>query len=217
MIAWERTDRHGRGAGRWRGNMGKTQWGVRAFGIFLLWAAAAVALPAQTFTTLHRFCAKSGCKDGDEPYYGVLIQATDGNLYGTTVEGGYDFSGTIFNISTSGTFTTLYSFCSHNPNYNKGLDPFAGLVQGPDGSFYGTTQPSYGSVFLFTPGGVPVLKTLHKFDSADGNEPEAALVLGANGDFYGTTYASGANDDGTTPATTQKVGWRGAMINTAWG
>ena len=62
-----------------------------------------------------------------------LIQASDGNFYGTTAAGGHAY-GTVFKITASGTLTTLHSFY-----WNDGSDPQAGLVQARDGNFYGTT------------------------------------------------------------------------------
>lgn len=50
-------------------------------------AAAAVASPAQTFTTLYSFCGQPSCTDGTTPFAGV-VQGTDGNFYGTTTAGG---------------------------------------------------------------------------------------------------------------------------------
>ena len=49
--------------------------------------------------------------DGEDPQAG-LVQATDGNLYGMTAAGGANADGTIFEITPSGAFTTLHSFCS---------------------------------------------------------------------------------------------------------
>src|SRR5580700_6700851 len=86
--------------------LGKLNWGKRAYAVLVLCAATAIALPAQTFTTLFSFDGT----DGNNPFAG-LVQATNGDLYGTTLEGGANNGGTIFKITPSGTLTTLYSFC----------------------------------------------------------------------------------------------------------
>jgi uncharacterized repeat protein (TIGR03803 family) len=171
-------------------NMGRVNWGMRACGIFVLWATAAVNLPAQTFTTLYSF---DDYKHGYGPQ--VLIQATDGNLYGTTIDGGPNRYGTIFKITPSGKLATLYSFDDHP---RDGAFPF-NLVQATNGDFYGTTQVGgsniyYGTVFKITPSGK--LTTLYSFDDTDGEYPNG-LVQATNGTFYGTTIAGGVNDDGT--------------------
>jgi len=162
--------------------------------------------PGGTLTTLHSFCAQSNCTDGEYPEAG-LIQATNGNFYGTTYQGGAncapDGCGTIFKITPSGTLTTVYSFCSQS-GCSDGYYPEAGLIQASNGDFYGTTTSGGagggGTVFKITPGGT--LTTLHSFCSqsncADGEYPEAGLVQATNGNFYGTTYAGGgANSRGT--------------------
>jgi uncharacterized repeat protein (TIGR03803 family) len=72
-----------------------------------------------------------------------LLQGSDGNLYGTTWEGGSEYyggyGGTIFKITPMGTLTTLYSFCAQ-PSCADGEQPRDRLIQGTDGNFYGTTQ-----------------------------------------------------------------------------
>ncbi len=139
--------------------------------------------PNGTLTTLYIFGA------GATPYAG-LIQATDGNFYGTTPGTGANGAGTVFKITAGGTLTTLYSFCSQS-GCTDGTAPYAGLVQGTDGSFYGTTTfggaiGNYGTIFRITPGGT--LTTLYSFDAgADESEPWAGLVQDTNGNFYGTT------------------------------
>ena len=158
--------------------------------------------PTGILTTLYNFCSQPGCADGAFPSgytSGGLVQGTDGNLYGTTFQGGANDYGTVFKITTSGTLTTLYSFCSQ-PNCADGVDPTAGLVQATDGNFYGTTSEGggngpYGTVFKITPSGT--LTTLYRFCSqpncADGGYPLAGLVQATDGDFYGTTSGFGVN------------------------
>lgn len=66
--------------------------------------------PSGTLTTLYTFCLQSGCPDGSFP--AGLIQATDGNFYGTTLNGGVYSDGTVFKITSTGKLATLYSFCA---------------------------------------------------------------------------------------------------------
>jgi|HubBroStandDraft_1064217.scaffolds.fasta_scaffold24231_3 uncharacterized repeat protein (TIGR03803 family) len=149
-----------------------------------------------TLTTLYSFCSASACTDGRHPITGLVL-ATNGDLYGTTEEDGAKGGGTVFKITPSGTFTTLYSFCSLS-DCADGEEAW-GLIQGTNGNFYGTTlgggANNVGTVFEITAAGV--LTTLHSFDTTDGADPFAGLVQAANGDFYGTTYIGGASGNGT--------------------
>ena len=107
--------------------------------------AAAIASSAQAFTTLVSFDGA----DGANPY-GGLVQATDGNFYGTTQGGGVSGNGTVFKLTPGGTLTTLYSFGG-----TDGSAPRAGLIQATDGTFYGTTAQGgpggFGTVFKSRP------------------------------------------------------------------
>jgi len=159
--------------------------------------------PSGTFTLLHTFCSKSGCKDGGIPYAG-LVQATDGNLYGTTIAGGANCvsdggCGTVFKIAPSGTLTTLHRF-----DGTDGASPYARLVQATDGNLYGTTDfggancvsdGGCGTVLKITPKGK--LTTLHSFDGKDGDDPYAGLVQYTDGNLYGTTATGGSYGRGT--------------------
>jgi uncharacterized repeat protein (TIGR03803 family) len=151
--------------------------------------------PSGTLTTLYTFCSQIGCTDGSAPSAG-LVQAANGNLYGTTEGGGVNNAGTVFKITPGGTLATLYSFCSES-NCTDGELPDAGLVQGANGNFYGTTYlggaNSLGTVFKITAGGT--LTTLHSFDGTDGELPFAGLVQATNGSFYGTAVEGGVDVD----------------------
>jgi uncharacterized repeat protein (TIGR03803 family) len=154
--------------------------------------------PSGTLTTAYTFCSLSGCTDGANPTAG-LVQATNGDLYGTTPGGGNIGGGTVFKMTPTGTLTTLYSFSCSGSGCAGGSGPDAGLIQGSDGNFYGTTEwggaNGYGTVFQITPRGA--LTTLHDFcpqtGCADGANPRAGLVQATDGDFYGTTSVGGAN------------------------
>jgi uncharacterized repeat protein (TIGR03803 family) len=160
--------------------------------------------PTGTLTTLYSFCAQTHCTDGSDPR-GNLVQATDGNFYGTTELGGADTSdcdgygfGTVFRITPAGTLTTLHSF-----SFTDGAYPEGGLVQGNDGNFYGITYEGgmrgYGTIFKITPTGA--LTTLYSFcaqtNCIDGYYPSAGLVQATDGNFYGTTLIGGSADNGT--------------------
>ncbi|HVI07807.1 MAG TPA: choice-of-anchor tandem repeat GloVer-containing protein [Candidatus Binatia bacterium] len=162
--------------------------------------------PAGSLSTLYMFCALPNCVDGEEPR-GNLIQALDGNFYGTTFAGGaFAGAGNIFRLTTaSGNLRQLYNFCSQ-PGCADGSNPTAALLQAPDRNFYGTTEYGgtygYGTIFKLVPGGA--LTTLYSFcpqqqtDCPDGQYPSTgALALSSDGGFYGTTQAGGAYGQGT--------------------
>jgi uncharacterized repeat protein (TIGR03803 family) len=151
-------------------------------------------------TTLHNFCPGNNafCSDGYNPET-ALVVGTNGDLYGTTIAGGSQRAGTIFEITPAGVLTPIYNFCSL-PNCADGNFP-AALAVGTDGNFYGTTSgnnrsKTFGGVFRVTPTGKVTL--LHRFCSeaacADGANPRGGLVLAPNGNFYGTTSHGGANE-----------------------
>jgi uncharacterized repeat protein (TIGR03803 family) len=162
--------------------------------IFLALACREFNAYAQTETSLYPFGVSP--MDGADPSAG-LVQGTDGNFYGTTQDGGTYSHGTIFRISPSGAYTQLYSFGS---SLTDGNSPVAGLVQGTDGNFYGTTQygglTGVGTVFRISSTGV--YTNLYSFGYApDGFNPYAPLVQGSDGNFYGTTYFGGPRGVGT--------------------
>jgi uncharacterized repeat protein (TIGR03803 family) len=139
--------------------------------------------PAGTLTTLHTFCSQSNCTDGSGPVGGV-VQATDGNVYGTTEGGGAYNAGTIFEVITStGEFSTLYSFCSQS-GCPDGQYPEAGLMQDTNGTIFGTTYvggtncilPGCGSVFSLSVGIGPFVET----NPTSGKVGTKVTILGNN-------------------------------------
>jgi uncharacterized repeat protein (TIGR03803 family) len=138
-----------------------------------------------TLTTVYQFSGP----DGASPV-ARLLQASDGNFYGTTQGGGTYSQGTVYRVSSIGSLTTLWSFGGGT----DGASPQAGLVQGSDGNFYGTTYSGgnygVGTVFRITAGGS--LSNLWSFTGGtDGANPQAGLVQGSDGNFYGTTLSGG--------------------------
>ncbi len=144
------------------------------------------------FKILYTFCSQQNCNDGSLPGPG-LIQGTDGNLYGATVSGGGSNHGTAFQLTTSGTLKTLYSFCSQL-NCADGSDPQGGLIQATNGSFYGTTvrggqsvevclsaAPGCGTVFGLSNG----LRPFVEAQPTSGKAGSEVLILG--NELTGTT------------------------------
>ena len=139
--------------------------------------------PGGTLTTLHSFYLT----DGGYPAYGALVQAADGNFYGTAAEGGVDTTacgygcGTIFKITPSGTLTTLYNFCSQS-NCSDGAFPYGGVVQDTNGIFYGATvtnepfEEGDGTVFGFRVGLGPFVEA----QPTSGKVDELVKILGTN-------------------------------------
>lgn len=155
------------------------------------------------FSTLYSFCRQSGCPDGMDPS-SVLVQGTDGNLYGTASAGGANTNtndcpsgcGTIFSLSQTGTFTTLYNFCSL-ANCADGDGPGLGMIQGTDGKFYGNTGVNYygpeGTIFSFDMGLGPYIEA----ETGFGN---VGRQIGILGNSLSSTTAVSFNG---TPATFQ--------------
>ena len=172
--------------------------------------------PGGAFTSLASF----NYSNGANPYAG-LIQANDGNFYGTTYNGGAANAGTVFQMTPAGTLNTMVSF-----NNTNGANPQAALVQGPDGNFYGTTEQGgtndYGTIFQMTPDGT--LNSLLSFNYfSNGADPTAGFVQSTNGTFYGTTYTGGNRGYGAIfnltvpmPPTFQTVTRTGGMITFTW-
>jgi uncharacterized repeat protein (TIGR03803 family) len=163
---------------------------------FSLLAVMVLAKPnaaAQVFSDLYNLGSSAG--DPTSPGYpSLLAQGRDGNLYGTTQNGGVSDLGAAFKITPDGVMTALYSFDDLHGKF-----PTGGLVLGTDGNLYGTASKGgtlgFGTIFKLTPSGT--LTVLYNFTGGnDGANPQAAPVLAADGNFYGTTFYGGTFDGG---------------------
>lgn len=158
--------------------------------------------PAGVFTLLYTF---TGGTDGGFPAGGV-IEGSDGNYYGTTVNGGavnaagFTGYGTIFKITPQGVLTTIHTFTGGDADESS---PYAGLVEGSDGYLYGTTNNDEvgntfyydGSVFKLSKSGDSFTTLYHFSGGNDGGNPDGGLVEGLDGSFYGSTHNFGLYAD----------------------
>jgi uncharacterized repeat protein (TIGR03803 family) len=164
-------------------------YGVASSGGANDWGTIFKMTPAGDLTVLYSFCSVSNCADGATPY-DALIQASDGNFYGTTSKGGT--AGVAFKITPGGTYSVLHNFVPQN---GDGAYPSSSLVQATDGKLYGVTPSggsgSYGTIYSITTSGT--FTTLHTFANTDGDNPQSPLKQNSNGLLYGTTYSGGSS------------------------
>jgi uncharacterized repeat protein (TIGR03803 family) len=150
--------------------------------------------------------AFDGAVHGDNPR-GGLVQGVDGNFYGTTVFGGDSSnSGTVYKLTPQGKITTLHRF-NINTAFANGAFPSAGLVQGSDGNFYGSTDgggvrfsTGYGVLFRITPqGAYTVLRRMNAPTDGALVNRNSSMVLHTNGMLYGPAMTgSGLNTNNGT-------------------
>ena len=175
--------------------------------LFSLCSSIGLSAQTPTIKVLVGFPCVNGtdvCPDGSGPE--ALVQASDGNFYGTTTSSGGSSAangGTVFKISSTGQFTLLKIF-GPNPSgqFSSGNDPVGSLVEGNDGFLYGATRSggsqNAGVIFKISKSGT--FKVLHNFCSAagcaDGIDP-IPLMLGNDGNLYGGTLAGGTSNNGT--------------------
>jgi len=166
-----------------------TVTGRRVYVVFLMCLSMTVGASAQvTFINLYNF---TGAPSVSQPQ-ASLIQGTDGNFYGVSDGGAYNY-GTVFKITPTGVLTILHNFCAQS-GCPDGSDPNGPLLLAPDGNFYGTTGRSGAgpTIYKITPNGN--LTTLFTFPFA--TAPNGGLVVGSDAYLYGTTRG-GPNDPGT--------------------
>lgn len=150
------------------------------------------------FAVLYNFCSLPSCGDGEAP--NGVIQARNGNLYGTAPAGGANYLGTVFELTQSGSLTVLHSF-----NGSDGANPASTLVQVSNANLYGTATQGgsstncsaggvagCGTIFEIMPSGT--MTVLHSFDGADGEYPgyQGTMIQASDGFLYGTTNGGGS-------------------------
>ena len=155
-----------------------------------------VAKDGSGFALLKSFACDGS--DGCFPF-AALVEGSDGNLYGTTLDGGASNGGTVFKIARDGSgFTVLKSFVCGTDS----CQPTAALIEGSDGNLYGTTEfggaSNAGTIFKLAKdgSGYTLLKSF-SCDGSDGCFPFATLIEGSDGNLYGTTLQGGASAHGT--------------------
>ena len=155
-------------------------YGTTVYGGSYGWGVVFVLTPQGALTVLHNF-PDNGI-DGDEPSAG-LVQATDGNFYGTATEGGTLGGGVIFQITPDGAYTILY-----NLDGAHGELPYSTPMQHTDGKIYGLTAyggiDGQGVVYSLDMGLGPFVRLL----STSGKVGKTIEVLGQG--FTGTTAVS---------------------------
>src|SRR5262245_53272680 len=175
----------------WRTRMKRTGCNLLAT-VFLTLTAGAQSFEPEVLVSFNY-------TNGAFPYAGLEL-GSDGDFYGATSQGGAApgpsgfGTGTVFKLTTNGTFTTLAEFDQFPTGYWPN-----GLTLGLDGNFYGTTAGGgandLGAVFKVTSSGI--LTRLMSFNNVNGANPYARLLLAPDGNFYGTTYNGGASGYGT--------------------
>jgi uncharacterized repeat protein (TIGR03803 family) len=165
-------------------------------------------------TILHSF--NSNGVDGWNPSSGLTFDA-QGNLYGTTIAGGANDAGTVYELTPAAggawTESVLHSFAD---NGNDGYNPDAGVVLDAAGNLYGATvfggptnSSGNGIIFELSPqtGGSWTESIVHSFNGnqAGGGQPIGSLIIDASGNLYGTASVGGSHESGTVFELIQKA------------
>lgn len=203
------------------GNFYGTVYMGGAFGVGAAFELSPSSEGEWNFTGLHDFSTHAG--DGTYPHAGMVLDS-QGNLYGTTLGGGTNGDGTIFELTRNSgggwTETILHSF-----NGTYGSQPSGGVVIDASGNLYGTTYFGGGSTacnagcgvvyeLAVKSGGGWTYKVLHDFYNNDGGNPSGSVTLDARGNVYGATSQGGAYNAGVVyRLTSTSSGWKETILH----
>ncbi len=156
-----------------------------------------ITAPGASLTILHSFINDSSLFNGSNSYnpHAGVVQAADGNFYGTSLNGGTEQFGAVFKLTPAGAFSVLHSFT----NGPDGVTPFAGLLQATDGNLYGASFQGVSSFHgtIFSEKTVGAFTPLYSFGGVpDGGNAIGSLIQGANGLLYGSASTGGSNGFG---------------------
>ena len=144
---------------------------------------------AQTESILYNF-------PGGNPQSGVTFDG-NGNIFGTTVFGGANGAGTVWELSSTGTYSLLYSF---GDSLTDGSGPVAGVTIDSHGNLFGTTRAggANGAGTVWEISSSNTYSVLYSFGASttDANDPSAGVTVDASGNLYGVTEFGGANGKG---------------------
>ncbi len=164
--------------------------------LLLLLVTLAPARAAVTLSTLHTFNTQTVGNNPNDVC--KLLLASDGNYYGTTLSGGSNNLGTVYQLTPAGALTIVHSFTNNGDGYT----PAGSLIQGADGKLYGTVNNGgaggRGEVFKVNTNGTG-FATVYAFtgSTTDGGSPNGGVVQDSSGSLYGATLNYGANGNGT--------------------
>lgn len=146
--------------------------------------------PAGALTTLAEFTGTTGAVKGSEPAGALAISGT--TLYGVTRIGGASNLGTLYRITTAGSFTALHDFTGPN-----GARPAGGLFLHSNGLLYGTTEfggtEGFGTAFSLSTAVTPVFTSIRSFADLVGSQPVGELVAADATTLLGTVAAGGTS------------------------
>jgi uncharacterized repeat protein (TIGR03803 family) len=180
--------------------------------------------PAGAFSLIYPFTAMSGSGtnvDGARPQ-SALVQASDGNFYGTASYGGPNGTGTVFEVTPGGVLTVLYAF-SHS-GIADGEEPVGGLVIGTDGNFYGTANlggvNGFGTLFKITSTPDHTFTKLHDFGATTAASitfPSASATVAAGQSYSLAWNFTDASQDGGNPLRSLVLGNDGNFYGATYG